>query len=108
MNTKQPATTPAIELYKLLLKSEKFVNWNPNHARTTQADLSTKQMAEQHYAPQELADLWGVSVQTIREVFKDEEGVLKLGSDGNRNRRAYKTLRIPKSIAERVHTRLSA
>jgi hypothetical protein len=65
-------------------------------------------MKEQHYAPADLAKMWGVSVQTIRELFKNEEGVLKIGSEGTRTRRAYKTLRIPHSIAERVHTRLSA
>jgi hypothetical protein len=64
-------------------------------------------MDERHYTPAELADLWGVSVQTVRELFKDEDGVSKIGSDGTRNRRAYKTLRIPYSVAERVHTKLS-
>ena len=42
---------------------------------------------EKHYSPQELAKVWGVSVQTIRDVFRDEPGVLKLGSDGTRTRR---------------------
>jgi hypothetical protein len=64
-------------------------------------------MAERHYTPAELAELWGVSVQTIRELFKDEDGVLKIGSKGTRNRRAYVTIRVPESVAERVHTRLS-
>jgi hypothetical protein len=62
---------------------------------------------EQHYTPADLAKMWGVSVQTIRELFKQEGGVLKIGSAGTRNRRAYQTLRIPPSVAERVHTRLS-
>jgi len=52
--------------------------------------------------------LWNVSVQTIRDVFRDEPGVLKLGSNGTRTRRGYKTLRIPESVVERVHQRLSA
>jgi len=51
---------------------------------------------------------WGVSVQTIRDVFRNEEGVLKLGSNGTRTKRRYKTLRIPESVARRVHTRLSS
>ncbi len=65
-------------------------------------------MVERHYEPTELAELWGVSVQTIREIFKSEEGVLKIGSNGTRSRRRYMTLRIPESVAKRVHTRLSA
>jgi hypothetical protein len=108
------------ELRDILLASERFLNWKPEcptpkdktprkAAGGIILDLRTCQsMGERHYTPQELADLWGVSVQTIREIFKDEEGVLKLGSDGTRTRRAYKTLRIPESVAERVHTRLSA
>ncbi len=82
------------------------MDWNQNlNLRTIQVlDL----IKDKHYTPAELAKMWGVSVQTIRDLFKDEEGVLKIGSDGTRTRRAYKTLRIPHSIAERVHTRLSA
>lgn len=61
-----------------------------------------------HYTPHELAAAWGVSAQTIRELFRHEHGVLKIGSDGTKTRRAYKLLRIPASVAERVHNRLSA
>jgi hypothetical protein len=120
-----PASTALLELYKLLLASEKFLAWRPakydaeyclGSQRTPSRrgefgpeDLETNQnAAERHYTPQELAQLWAVSIQTIREVFKNEEGVLKIGSDGTRTRRGYKTLRIPESVAERVHTRLSA
>jgi len=95
----------------LVRASEKFLKWKP----TKPIELSSRRaieqsnlmMDEKHYTPAELADLWGVSVQTIRDLFKSEDGVLKIGSDGTRNRRAYKTLRIPYSVAERVHTKLS-
>jgi len=98
----------------LVRASGKFLNWKP--AKLALRDLEESHVilevsnimaAEEHYTPAELAELWGVSVQTIRDLFKDEDGVLKLGSDGTRTRRAYKTLRIPHSVAERVHTRLS-
>jgi hypothetical protein len=101
----------------LVRASEKFLNWKPtfpledNHTdKLSLRDFEESHittMVEKHYTPAELAELWGVSVQTVRDLFKDEDGVLKLGSDGTRNRRAYKTLRIPHSVAERVHTRLS-
>jgi hypothetical protein len=95
----------------LLRVSEKFLNWKPEEEPEkplTVDDLEQSHvMAEKHYTPTELAEMWGVSVQTVRELFKDEDGVLKIGSDGTRNRRAYKTLRIPHSVAERVHTKLS-
>lgn len=63
---------------------------------------------ERYFSPSELAEIWGVSVQTIRDLFREEEGVLKFGSSGTRTKRARKTLRIPESVADRVHARLSA
>lgn len=87
-----------------LRKSRAFLAWKPVEVRFKSDGL----VKEKHYTPQELADAWGVSVQTVREIFRNEQGVLKIGSNGTRTRRAYKTLRIPESVAERVHTRLSA
>jgi hypothetical protein len=92
----------------LVRASKKFLEWKPELSRVLSTyDLAKSQVAERHFTPAELAELWGVSVQTIRDLFKSEDGVLKIGSAGTRNRRAYKTLRIPHSVAERVHTRLS-
>jgi predicted transcriptional regulator len=92
----------------LLRASQKFLRWKPAKLTLRELEESDIVMEEQHYTPSDLAKLWGVSVQTIRELFKQEDGVLKIGSAGTRNRRAYQTLRIPHSVAERVHTRLSA
>jgi hypothetical protein len=101
---------PKLDPIALLRSSQKFVNWKPTPlpARIKGVEKSSLMLDEKHYTPQELSELWGVSVQTIRDLFRDEDGVLKLGSDGTRTRRAYKTLRISHSVAERVHTRLSA
>ena len=60
---------------------------------------------EKHFTPAELATAWNVSAQTIREIFRREPGVLKIGSNATKTRRAYKMLRIPASVAERVHNR---
>lgn len=63
---------------------------------------------ERHYSASELAALWNLSLDTIRRIFENEPGVLVLGDDrGKRNRRRYTTLRIPESVAARVHRRLS-
>jgi hypothetical protein len=107
-----------MELYRLLLKSEKFLNWNkpPDKLRPEEpafegTELFTPDIAEvtdQHFTPQQLADAWGVSTETIRQIFREEEGVLKIGKPGTRVKRGYFTLRIPKEVAERVHRRLSA
>ena len=63
---------------------------------------------ERHYSASELAALWNLSLDTIRRIFKNEPVVLVLGEDKpKRNRRRYTTLRIPESVAARVHRRLS-
>jgi hypothetical protein len=98
------------EAVSALAGSEKFRLWQPSYAarKTDGIERSALLKDERHFTPQELAESWSVSVQTIREIFEREEGVLKIGRDGTRTRRRYKTLRIPESVAERVHTRLSA
>jgi len=63
--------------------------------------------AEKHYTPVELGKLWGLHGKTVRELFKSEQGVIVLGNPKTtRYRKAYTTLRIPASVAERVHRRL--
>ena len=49
----------------------------------------------------ELAALWSVPARTIRRLFADESGVLRIGT-------GKVMLSIPESIAARVHERLSA
>jgi hypothetical protein len=62
--------------------------------------------AEPHYTPKQLAKLWGVSVQTITRLFENEPGVLILGSAiETRFTKKYRTIRIPASVAARVHER---
>jgi hypothetical protein len=61
---------------------------------------------ERHFSPQELAALWGFNSTTIIRMFLDEPGVLKVGKQGRRDgKRDYVSLRIPASIAQRVHER---
>ncbi len=63
---------------------------------------------ERHYAPADLAKAWGVSTETVRQIFRNEPGVLRLGTNGDQRVRGYVTLRIPQSVAARVHARLTA
>ena len=63
---------------------------------------------EAHYTPAEVAQAWGVSADTIRRMFQDEPGVLVIEPAPARfSRRRYRTLRIPASVAERVHRRMT-
>jgi hypothetical protein len=60
---------------------------------------------ERHFSAAELAELWGLSENSIRRMFEDEPGVLIM--DTSSSTRRHRTLRIPQSVAERVYTRLS-
>lgn len=62
---------------------------------------------DRHFTPKELAELWGFSENTVRKLFQDRQGVLKLGTAFRKGRRGYVSLRIPASVAEEVHRELS-
>lgn len=63
---------------------------------------------ERHYSASELATLWNLSADTVRRLFEHEPGVLVIGTEpGKYSRRRYTTLRIPESVVQRVHRRLS-
>jgi hypothetical protein len=63
---------------------------------------------ERHYAVTEIAEMWNLSPDKVRELFEDEPGVLVIGDRSPRHKRRYVTLRIPHSVLQRVHRRLSA
>jgi len=62
---------------------------------------------ERHYMPHELAELWGLSVDIIRNLFRDDPAVLKYGHEELLHKRGYLTLRIPESAVRRVHQKLT-
>lgn len=62
---------------------------------------------EKHYTVTELGKAWQMDPKTIRRLFINEPGVIVLPQrKGIRGRRVYTSLRIPASVAERVHRRL--
>lgn len=64
------------------------------------ADLT---FAEKHYRVSELAQLWGLGRETVRNLVKDDPGVVKLKKGV---KRALTTYSVPESVARRIHTRL--
>jgi|SRR5215472_18355345 len=62
---------------------------------------------EPHDSPSQLAKRWGFSPDTIRRIAINEPGVLVYESPRKHNRRPYKSIRIPASVARRIHERLS-
>jgi len=62
---------------------------------------------ERHYAVTEIAEMWNLSADKVRALFEGEPGVLVIGQRTSYRKRRYVTLRIPQSVVERVHARLS-
>jgi len=62
---------------------------------------------ERHWCVTEIADVWNLSTDAVRKLFCDEPGVLSLSNRGRGRKRRYTTLRIPQSVLERVHHRLT-
>jgi hypothetical protein len=62
---------------------------------------------ERHFSVREIAELWGLCENSLRALFKDEDGVVRIERPRSRWKRGYSTLRIPLSVLERVHQRMS-
>src|SRR6266852_4350962 len=86
------------------------MRYGDRHRHSTNArspvGLDLTPVFEKHYSVKELANLWNLSDRTIRRLFVGEPGVVEWGACERRMKRAYKTLRIPESVARRVHGRL--
>lgn len=64
-----------------------------------------KAAIEPHYTPEEIADLWKVHPESVRRMFKEEAGVLMIGTGKKPGKQARTTIRIPQSVLDRVHLR---
>jgi hypothetical protein len=71
-------------------------------------ETTSSATVERHYTVAEIASMWNLSKDSVRSMFQNEPGVLVLGDTNPRRRkRQYLTLRIPKSVLDRVHRRCS-
>jgi hypothetical protein len=61
------------------------------------------------YTAEELGKLKKLHSSTVQKIFLQEEGVIRIGHPSNKDRglRQHFTLRIPRSVAERVFGRLT-
>jgi len=60
---------------------------------------------EPHYSVETLAERWGMSNEFVRKLFLKEPGVVVF-CNPTKGKRVYRTLRIPESVALRVHRRM--
>lgn len=72
-------------------------DWNQND--------SPDQPFERHYRLRELAELWGLSRQTVRSLVKDEPAVVRVVIG---KKKALTLHSVPESVARRVYTRLTS
>jgi hypothetical protein len=65
---------------------------------------------EKHFTPAELGEKWGLSEDTIRRAFEDVPGVLRIKFPRllHRKTKPRVTLRIPASVAARMHEQWSS
>jgi hypothetical protein len=58
---------------------------------------------ERHFTVLEVSELWQLHPDTVRKMFRDQPGVLKIGGKERRGKQGYVTLRIPESVLARIH-----
>jgi len=88
-----------------LIQSTKFKQWGkPRLDGIEQSNISKDHILGRHYSVAEVSKIWGISVDFVRDLFKNEPDVLALERTGSKK---YVTLRIPEAVLVRVHQRLS-
>ena len=75
-------------------------------AEIRRADRAEEVTFERHLSVEELAALWGMSEDFVRRLFLKEPGVVVFFNH-QPGKRVYRTLRIPESVALRVHRRMA-
>ena len=80
----------------------------PNREHPQAIAGATNGALERHLTVKEIAELWGLSENSVREIFKAEPGIVRIQRPGSRCKRGYTTIRIPKSVVERVHQTMSS
>jgi hypothetical protein len=63
---------------------------------------------EKHYTLKQIAEEWQISVRVARRIFRDVPGVADLTIHRSLTTRSYQVLRVPASVAARVHEQRSA
>ncbi len=61
---------------------------------------------EQHYTTVQVAKLWNISPDTVRSLFRNVPGVVKITRPETRLKRSYTTFLIPESVLQAVHSKL--
>jgi hypothetical protein len=63
---------------------------------------------EKHWTPAQIAEKWGTSEDTVRAIFRNMSGVLKIPGPGNGSKRSYVSLHIPEPLLIAVWEQFAA
>jgi hypothetical protein len=107
MGTEVPQSSPATDAAGVNRHCRSYA-----HNHQLAADGVGETIAQdRHYTPAELSKMWHLSPNTIRRLFSEEAGVLKITAGPPSPRKARKRrlvqLRIPVRVAMRVHAHLT-
>jgi len=97
VRTRHPGRSPALLRIAHIGESGGVMSDNPKVVEPAM---------EKHFSPQEVAKMWGLCEDTIRDLFRGEPDVLHITRPKTRGKRTYTTLRIPLSVLLRVHRRM--
>lgn len=75
-------------------------------AQLQPGSIAETRETETHFTCKEIAERWAYDESTVRRIFRDEPGVLRIPHLRRHGKRDYTSLRIPASVAARVHERL--
>lgn len=89
-------------------RGDMHVKTTPNATDFHRLPPREARAVERHFTVSEVADLWNLSHDAVRRIFRHEPGVLVIGDPNPSGKRGYVTLRIPHSILERVHRHFSS
>lgn len=65
--------------------------------------MNTITAFEPHFRVGQIAKNWGLGRETVRNLVKNEPGVVKLRAGRKQSNTTYS---VPQSVVERIHTRL--
>lgn len=88
------------------MRSRQAASSSPDGVTT----LSAPPLADcygEHLTPAYIASILKLSEDKVRDIFREEPGVVAIPGPGVSNTRRYETLRIPRAVFERVYRRLT-
>ncbi len=98
----------AIEVGRSAIPLESRQTWIRERNASLEPGSRAQRYTERHYTLSEIAAMWNISHDFVRRLFQSEPGVLIMGrEEATGSRRRYATYRIPESVVERVHRRMS-